>query len=426
MLKKQFLWIIASLALGGLSACGVGEDFSKERTGAPSASELSPLIARELPCLPQKGREESLDQIENLHEEVKKEIEVVNRFSLFYNRYYNPNINAPQFLPTLKFFLIGPAEPIRFSVKNLKNDLGNFKKVWREKIGEENFRGIETTKMTLLSEDIAKEVEELHRELHFIQKKVERLKSVSCALDTLKERAENDVRALYQVEVALDKGQTLEEDELRPLLLEMCSEFSTDPICSIDYLLRKRKGQLGFFFEKKKELYRPRLESFFAPFKSTQWQCYKEEEKTIVEVVIGPDQKLNDYLYGSTTFLDDFVNEKWQSSEVEVRLKWDAKAENKIRILWSQEGLSYVDRKKPYEMVLAEGANFSQLLLTFAHELGHVLGLPDCYHEFYDEKEKEVVYYTLDPSGTNLMCHMHGDASIRQEDLKGLIDRVCQ
>ena len=43
---------------------------------------------------------------------------------------------------------------------------------------------------------------------------------------------------------------------------------------------------------------------------------------------------------------------------------------------------------------------------TIRHEFGHVLGLPDCYIEFYDKAKKEMVSYQIDIA--NLMCSRAG------------------
>jgi hypothetical protein len=45
------------------------------------------------------------------------------------------------------------------------------------------------------------------------------------------------------------------------------------------------------------------------------------------------------------------------------------------------------------------------------HEFGHVLGLPDCYHEFYDVTLKAFVNYQLDT--TDLMCSRAGNMNER-------------
>lgn len=48
---------------------------------------------------------------------------------------------------------------------------------------------------------------------------------------------------------------------------------------------------------------------------------------------------------------------------------------------------------------------------TIRHEFGHVLGLPDCYHEFYDTTLKAYVNYQLDI--TDLMCSRAGNMKER-------------
>ena len=48
---------------------------------------------------------------------------------------------------------------------------------------------------------------------------------------------------------------------------------------------------------------------------------------------------------------------------------------------------------------------------TIRHEFGHVIGLPDCYHEFYDNELKAFVNYQLDI--TDLMCSRAGNMNER-------------
>lgn len=48
---------------------------------------------------------------------------------------------------------------------------------------------------------------------------------------------------------------------------------------------------------------------------------------------------------------------------------------------------------------------------TIRHEFGHVLGLPDCYHEFFDTTLNAFVNYQLDT--TDLMCSRAGDMNER-------------
>jgi hypothetical protein len=48
---------------------------------------------------------------------------------------------------------------------------------------------------------------------------------------------------------------------------------------------------------------------------------------------------------------------------------------------------------------------------TIRHEYGHVIGLPDCYHEFYDSELGAFVNYQLDV--TDLMCSRAGNMKER-------------
>jgi len=51
---------------------------------------------------------------------------------------------------------------------------------------------------------------------------------------------------------------------------------------------------------------------------------------------------------------------------------------------------------------------------TIRHEFGHVLGLPDCYIEFYDSDRQSIVNYQLDID--NLMCSRHGHIQQKHVD----------
>ena len=62
---------------------------------------------------------------------------------------------------------------------------------------------------------------------------------------------------------------------------------------------------------------------------------------------------------------------------------------------------------------------------TIRHEFGHVLGLPDCYHEFYDTTLDAFVNYQLDT--TDLMCSRAGNMKERiYQELKRSYIKVNQ
>ena len=54
---------------------------------------------------------------------------------------------------------------------------------------------------------------------------------------------------------------------------------------------------------------------------------------------------------------------------------------------------------------------------TIRHEYGHILRIPDCYHEFYDKERNLMINYQLDV--TDLMCSRAGVMNDRiYEELK--------
>lgn len=412
-----------------LGSCGPGEDFFniKGKTAGPSSTELSAFI-RETPCLPQKGAGESLRELDDLNNAVNELVDTATKFSHLYSNQFFINLMPPRHLGTRENFLVGPEDALVLSVKELRKELNELKASWFDKVKLSETELIENEERLVEVEDL-KSLEEVHQKIHFLKKKVDRFQSVSCAIDTLKDRSDQDVRSLYILKKKVSDGAKFDSKEdkdiLRPILLDMCSEYNSEAICSVDFMLRDRKDELDIFYNKQIELHEKRIDSFYRPFPATQWKCQKEDGKTVIEVVMDPNKELKQYLFGSLSFLTSLVEEKWSSENVKVKLIWDEAASKKVSIHWSDKNLSFVDKARPYEMVLAHGMTHNQLLLTISHELGHVLGLPDCYHEFYDEKEKAVIYYTLDKTGKNLMCNLDDNAVITSEALESLIENVC-
>jgi hypothetical protein len=53
------------------------------------------------------------------------------------------------------------------------------------------------------------------------------------------------------------------------------------------------------------------------------------------------------------------------------------------------------------------GLWLEQSQATLIHEFGHIIGFPDCYVEFWDERDEAFVFYSLDP--TDRMCALSGE-----------------
>lgn len=89
-----------------------------------------------------------------------------------------------------------------------------------------------------------------------------------------------------------------------------------------------------------------------------------------------------------------------------------------ISISYAIPGKSKIFIEKPLLVDITQESS-----LVLAHELGHILGFPDCYFEFYDKNNtQDIIYYTLDPR--NLMCSLGGKILERYRKL--LIDKYCK
>lgn len=110
----------------------------------------------------------------------------------------------------------------------------------------------------------------------------------------------------------------------------------------------------------------------------------------------------------------------WLKVNVEDEFKWDG---------WNLEmkfkkfgfGLSHIEFKKNVTPHVSGGNKIVMdantpleeygVKWTIRHEYGHILRIPDCYHEFYDKEQNLMINYQLDT--TDLMCSRAGSMNER-------------
>jgi hypothetical protein len=431
---------MASAYLMVVASCGFKSEISKERTPAPELAELS--LFTEGTCDHSSSEnltnDHPLKKSESLKNKVQSLANKAASFSLRYNQQHFPHLLAPQDIDVNSAFFTDPLNPLILSQKRLEKSLNELGSKWREAVGENNLAifasmqsGQQQDVKPLQKIESVEEIKSIHRELHILKRKAERFHALSCSYPTLKARAENDVRAYFVTKDRLDSGFSAGDPSMEAFLLSMCTEFNTEALCSLEYLMIKRQGRQNLFHQNYARHFEKRLSHFFEPHEATKWKCHKEEGQTVVTVKLLEDQRLKNQLFGTYEVLKSFVAQKWsnESARVELEVLKPTQLEDgekAIKIVWTPHALSFVSRNEPYIINLSSKLNFSQLSLTFAHELGHVLGFPDCYHEFYDQKTKEIIYYTLDKTGKNLMCHLNGKASMPDSYLDQLSSQVCK
>ncbi len=100
---------------------------------------------------------------------------------------------------------------------------------------------------------------------------------------------------------------------------------------------------------------------------------------------------------------------------------------NALKINVQANVLSHVRDDRPNELVISSSVLQNRIILkmTIAHELGHVIGFPDCYIEYLNQAvEEELVYYEVDSS--NLMCSMQPGNHIPSQYFDKIIAERCQ
>lgn len=102
----------------------------------------------------------------------------------------------------------------------------------------------------------------------------------------------------------------------------------------------------------------------------------------------------------------------WKTQNFEVVL--DLQNKKKIPNLELKENsIAHVNKLGGNNIVMNKASNMNSKTAqyTLSHEFGHVLGLPDCYIEFYDEEKEAFVNYQLLKS--DMMCSASGKLTPR-------------
>jgi hypothetical protein len=108
-------------------------------------------------------------------------------------------------------------------------------------------------------------------------------------------------------------------------------------------------------------------------------------------------------------FLKYNIEDEWQWDGWKLILNFvDSEDEEMTRVEFEAGATPHVESAPGHIITMDQNAPLSEydVQWTIRHEYGHVIGFPDCYHEFYDEEQEAFVSYQLDV--TNLMCSRRG------------------
>ena len=111
-------------------------------------------------------------------------------------------------------------------------------------------------------------------------------------------------------------------------------------------------------------------------------------------------------------YLQDNIEDEFRFGTWGLKLNWGT-FENGPRLVFKAGEVPHVNGLGGNEITMDSNQPIEEYesRWTIRHEFGHVIGFPDCYHEFYDEKLEAFVNYQLDT--TDLMCSRAGNMKER-------------
>lgn len=242
-----------------------------------------------------------------------------------------------------------------------------------------------------------------------------RYKALLPYLSDMRSRAGQDVRAYYNMRTAgwdearLSSFDSLSEADkafVRTNLIGMCYNDGMSPAaCQARVLRAESDHKMHLLFRSLNWTSSALWNEFFLiPGSGARRDIHPTNATTLVVPFRITEPRFMDYLRNN-------IEDEWQWNGWQLRLNFSKNAEPHLEFqtgaLPHVNGLGgntiTMDANQPIEEYE------SQWIIR--HEFGHVLGFPDCYHEFYDDNLKAFVNYQLDV--TDLMCSRAGNMTER-------------
>lgn len=224
---------------------------------------------------------------------------------------------------------------------------------------------------------------------------------------------QRDIRGIYflmresDLENKFNGWQKLSETqraEFSQWLLMTCyNSWQDDRRCRWEFERAKKALKLYSFYQKFKDLAESTLDGFFRLQNPRQDVSWVGDEMKIDLLPIRERDRLE---FVKINIEDEFKWLNWKlkigfSNSASVQVIFEPGVNPHVVGLGGD--LLYMDANAP----LTEWDN----QWTIRHEFGHVLGIPDCYVEFYDPNEKLMITYQIDVD--DLMCSRAGKMNER-------------
>lgn len=414
-----------------LLSCGI------ENRGLRTKRAYSPLGFNEVQCYGFRG--EISDEVIEINKIGERVQNFRKKFPLITGGY--TSISKETLLGT---FLKNPKtyySPLLTSEIILKDYLDSLKTITEDYFSESDslkiktllFEGKDTISINDFDESAS--VGETLILVDYLIEQAQRWKTMQCALNYLTEQGSKDVRDLLRIKKAFSSKEemnrlvtnfsTLEPMEKNRLLsikddvIKVCKDLNLSQM-ACDSNWHSFIPQIIEYYETFSD------ETFFKIGK--EGGNFKCENKDGYKVLYIPIQYANSKeKLKLDTLLEKSILKMWSHPESKLKIEFeerkDLSKDQTFRIVDKKSAVSHVDLNQPLEIVMQENLGLNEYEKTLSHEFGHVLGFKDCYLEFYDDHNHEMVYYELDK--TNLMCSKDYRSTISLEQLNMVENKYC-
>jgi hypothetical protein len=277
-------------------------------------------------------------------------------------------------------------------------------------------------------------------ELFYLNQNSLRFEGQKCSLPNLSTKQNTDLRPYLEMRdfcVGKNNSETCSSDSLDNLTVEeakfveektlkLCKSFDSNSLnCQVQYSVNKENRTIGELVSKYQQKFQTeRYNKLFSLRDShLKFQCEKSPED-VTQMIIKVYSK--DIVASNLEILMKYVANSWSRNGFELILEIvDMPGSDVVEIFPTKGGISYVPDNNNRQVYLSQSLAFESQKTILAHEFGHVLGFPDCYTEFYDGQNKDLIYYEIDRDDTNIMCAIKAGVSVPDNYLVQLAQKSC-